>query len=85
MRALARRALGTPDATEVERALGELRQAVDDLRQSVDQVHLLAIDDTDARRIDDTRQQVDRLHAAVLEHADTLDRIAGRTPGRPVT
>lgn len=77
MRALARRAIGTPDATEVERALGELRQAVDDLRQTMDRVELLATDDT--------RQQVDRLQAAVLEHADTLDRIVGHTTGRPVT
>lgn len=77
MQALARRAMGTPDATEVERALGELRQAVDDLRQTMDRVELLATDDT--------RQQVDRLHAAVLEHADTLDRIVGHTQGRPVT
>lgn len=77
MQALARRAMGTPDAAEVERAFGELRQAVDDLRHTMDRVELLATDDT--------RQQVERLHAAVLEHADTLDRIVGHTPGRPVT
>jgi hypothetical protein len=85
LRSVIRRALGTPDASEVARALAELRQAIDELRQSVAHIEQLAIDDTDARRIDDTRRHVDQLQAVVLEHAERLDDIAGRPSGRPPT
>lgn len=85
VRSLARKVAGTPDATDVERAIAELWQAITDLRQSVAHIHELAVDDADARRIDDTQRQLDQLQAVMLEHADTLDRIVGHTTDRPAS
>lgn len=79
--------MGTPDASDVARAIGELRLATEELRQSVERVEqrVVADSDTNARHSDDTRHQLDQLRAAVLEQAETLDRIAGQTLGRPPT
>lgn len=101
LRTAARRALGTPDATDVATALGELWDAIESIRQSMERIERLAADNTEAtsrriddtggllddtrRQLDDTRRQLDQLQGAVLEHAATLDRIAGQGLGQPST
>jgi methyl-accepting chemotaxis protein len=94
LRTAARRAMGTPDATDVATALGELWDAIESIRQSMERIERLAADNTEAtsRRIDDTggllddtRRQLDQLQGAVLEHAASLDRIAGQGLGQPST
>jgi hypothetical protein len=88
-RRVLRRAIGTPDASDVASAIDELRNANEDLVKWLERIEqrLLADADANARGADDTRQQLDQLRAAVFEQADTLDRIAsdriaGQTPGR---
>jgi hypothetical protein len=85
LRTMARRAVGTPDASDVASALGELWDAVAELRASMERIERLAVDNSvaNAQRIDDTRHQLDQLQGAVLEQAETLDRMAGQTFSRP--
>jgi len=89
LRTMARRAVGTPDASDVAIALNDLWSAVGELRQSIERVEQLAVDDSaaeaNARRIDATQHQLDQLQGAILEQAETLDRMAGQTPSPPPT